>query len=115
MIASTALLALIPLVAAAGTTPPKPQKFVPPAPCATCTSTIYAGKNNGSLPVSPVVPGRVYDRFITIWLENTDFPSSAASATFQKIAAQGILLTNYNGVTHPSEPNYVASSKLSLR
>ena len=56
-----------------------------------------------------------YDRFITIWLENTDFDSAAASESFQKIAAQGILLTNYNGVTHPSEPNYVAASECVAR
>lgn len=42
-----------------------------------------------------------YDRFITVWLENTDFSAAAASPTFQKLASQGILLTDYNGVTHP--------------
>ena len=52
-----------------------------------------------------------YDRFITIWLENTDYSSAAAQSAFQQLAAQGILLTNYNGVTHPSEPNYVAASE----
>lgn len=88
----SALVALVPLVAAA--TAPKPQKFVPPAACPVCESDNYAGKNNGSLAVKPVVPGHVYDRYITIWLENTDFDSAAASATFQKLAAQGILLTN---------------------
>jgi hypothetical protein len=41
--------------------------------------------------------------------QNTDFSAAQASQTFQQLAAQGILLTNYNGVTHPSEPNYVAS------
>lgn len=50
-----------------------------------------------------------YDRFVTIWLENTDYASAAASSTFQKLAAEGILLTSYHGVTHPSEPNYVAA------
>lgn len=51
----------------------------------------------------------MYDRFITIWLENTDFESAASSATFQKLAKDGILLSQYHGVTHPSEPNYVAA------
>jgi hypothetical protein len=46
---------------------------------------------------------------VTIWLENTDFESAAASSTFQKLAKEGILLTQYNAVTHPSEPNYVAA------
>lgn len=51
----------------------------------------------------------MYDRFITIWLENTDYESAAASPTFQKLAQQGILLEQFHGVTHPSEPNYVAA------
>ena len=55
----------------------------------------------------------VYDRFITIWLENTDFSAAVGDPGFQKLASQGILLTNYNGVTHPSEPNYVAASESS--
>lgn len=73
------------------------------------------------------VKGKVFDRFITIWFENTDFdtaqadrmfPSSETSnclftdfwiANFQKYAQKGILLDNYFGLTHPSEPNYMAS------
>lgn len=51
----------------------------------------------------------MYDRFITIWLENTDYDSAAASPTFQKLAKEGILLDQYHAVTHPSEPNYVAA------
>lgn len=31
------------------------------------------------------------------------------SANFSWIASQGILLTNYLAITHPSQPNYVAS------
>ena len=30
-------------------------------------------------------------------------------ATFQKLAAQGILLDSHYALTHPSEPNYIAA------
>ncbi|ORX33461.1 phosphoesterase family-domain-containing protein [Kockovaella imperatae] len=85
------------------------DSFAPPAECPTCLSANYTGMPNGSLPLSPWVSGAAYDQIITIWLENTDFAAAAASSTFQKLAAEGILLTNYNGVTHPSEPNYLAA------
>ncbi|KAJ7738253.1 hypothetical protein DFH07DRAFT_966165 [Mycena maculata] len=42
------------------------------------------------------VKGKVFNRVIQVWLENTDFE-------------RGILLTNYNSLTHPSEPNYVGA------
>ncbi|KAJ9112662.1 hypothetical protein QFC19_000682 [Naganishia cerealis] len=73
------------------------------------TDNTSTGRNNGSLPIQPRIPGKAYSRFIQIWLENTDFDAAQASTTFSKLASEGILLTNYNGVTHPSEPNYVAS------
>ncbi|WOO85657.1 putative acid phosphatase [Vanrija pseudolonga] len=102
---AAALLALLPALAGAVTV----QKFVAPGPGPLQQSPTYAGYTNGSLPIQKVVPGKAYDRFITIWLENTDFATAVADPTFQKLASEGILLTNYNGVTHPSEPNYIAS------
>lgn len=56
-----------------------------------------------------IVKGRVFDRFITIWLENTDFSAAIADPNIKTFIDQGILLDNYFSVTHPSEPNYVAS------
>jgi len=56
-----------------------------------------------------IVSGKVFDRFVTIFLENTDFSASVADPNFAALVKQGILLTNYFAVTHPSEPNYVAS------
>ncbi|KAJ3104520.1 hypothetical protein HDU97_009133 [Phlyctochytrium planicorne] len=53
--------------------------------------------------------GKYFDKVVTIILENED-----ASAVFQDpyfgttLAQKGYLLTNMNGVAHPSEPNYVA-------
>lgn len=55
------------------------------------------------------MPGQVFDRFIQIWLENTDFAQAQSNSVFQNLSFQGILLTSYYAVTHPSEPNYIAS------
>ena len=75
------------------------------------------------------VPGKTFDRFGVIFCENTNFEIAAGDrkplscppnfkadfkilmriANFAWIAEQGILLTNYHGVVHPSQPNYVAA------
>lgn len=55
------------------------------------------------------VKGKVFDRFVTVWLENTDFSKAQADPNLQWLASHGITLNNYFGVTHPSEPNYVAA------
>ena len=55
------------------------------------------------------VPGRAFDRFITIWLENQDFESVDRNNDIDVLTKQGILLTQYYGLTHPSQPNYLAS------
>ncbi|QLL30372.1 hypothetical protein HG536_0A01890 [Torulaspora globosa] len=55
------------------------------------------------------VKGAAFDRMVVIWLENTDYDKAAGQEDMQWLASQGILLDNYWGVTHPSEPNYVAS------
>lgn len=55
------------------------------------------------------VKGAAFDRMVVIWLENTDYDKAAGEADMQWLASQGILLDNYWGVTHPSEPNYIAS------
>lgn len=55
------------------------------------------------------VSGKAFDRFITIWLENTDYKKSEGDKNLLWLASKGITLGNYFAVTHPSEPNYVAS------
>ncbi|KAL4889892.1 phosphoesterase family-domain-containing protein [Aspergillus ambiguus] len=64
------------------------------------------------LPYSPVsnVKGLSFNRFVNIWLENTDFDKAANDPHLSKLAKKGLLLTNYYAVTHPSEPNYCASA-----
>ncbi|KAF9883918.1 hypothetical protein FE257_002661 [Aspergillus nanangensis] len=64
------------------------------------------------LPHSPVsnVRGLAFNRFVNIWLENTDFEAAANDPHLSKLAKKGLLLTNYFAVTHPSEPNYCAAA-----
>ncbi|KAL8291389.1 hypothetical protein RQP46_002367 [Phenoliferia psychrophenolica] len=84
--------------------------FQPPALGPTSTSTNYTGASNSTLVNSPVVPGKAFDRFIQIWLENTDFATAASSPVFQSLTSKGMLMSGYHGVTHPSEPNYIAAA-----
>lgn len=55
------------------------------------------------------VAGKAFNRFVMVWLENTDYSLASTDPNLQMLASQGITLTNYFGVTHPSQPNYVAS------
>ncbi|KAF9229735.1 phosphoesterase-domain-containing protein [Gyrodon lividus] len=87
----------------------KAPTFTSPAPAPTDTSSFYIGASNGTLTNSPLVPGAAFDRIIQIWLENTDFSQAAAQAVFQNLSTQGITLSAYYAVTHPSEPNYLAA------
>ncbi|KAH8989929.1 phosphoesterase family-domain-containing protein [Lactarius hatsudake] len=101
------LLLLIPAVLAAQASAPQ---FVPPSEGPLVESTNYVGANNGSLSKSTVVAGKSFDRFIQIWIENTDFESANSTAAFTDIAKQGIFLDQYYAITHPSEPNYMAAA-----
>ncbi|KAK3371532.1 phosphoesterase family-domain-containing protein [Lasiosphaeria ovina] len=56
-----------------------------------------------------LVPGRAFDRFITIWLENQDYAKAAVDANIADLKRRGILLTRYYAHTHPSQPNYLAA------
>ncbi|KIY65389.1 phosphoesterase-domain-containing protein [Cylindrobasidium torrendii FP15055 ss-10] len=69
----------------------------------------YTGFSNSTLNDQNVVPGASFSRFIQIWFENTNFAVASSTPAFQKLAAQGVTFSRYMAVTHPSEPNYVAS------
>ncbi|OAL33416.1 hypothetical protein AYO20_07272 [Fonsecaea nubica] len=62
--------------------------------------------------LSPVsnVKGIAFNRFYQIWLENIDYSAAAGDPNQKFLASQGITLTNYFAVTHPSEPNYCAAA-----
>ncbi|KAL8292154.1 hypothetical protein RQP46_001620 [Phenoliferia psychrophenolica] len=86
------------------------QTFVKPSLSPTQqNATNYVGLSNGTIVNPPHVPGKAFDRFITIMMENTDFDTAAGSATFQKLASKGILFSDYYAITHPSMPNYIAA------
>ncbi|KAI8884110.1 phosphoesterase-domain-containing protein [Backusella circina FSU 941] len=58
---------------------------------------------------APKAPkGKAFDHFIQIWFENMDFETVNNNSDFRSLVKEGILLDNYNAITHPSEPNYVA-------
>ncbi|KAI7889145.1 phosphoesterase family-domain-containing protein [Mucor mucedo] len=58
----------------------------------------------------PKVPkGKAFDHILQIWFENTNFNDANSTPGFSKLLKKGILLDNFNAVTHPSEPNYVAA------
>ncbi|KAI9022821.1 phosphoesterase family-domain-containing protein [Phycomyces nitens] len=54
--------------------------------------------------------GKAFDHILQIWFENQDFEVIDALPHFNQLKSQGILLTNYNAITHPSEPNYIAAA-----
>ncbi|KAK4234025.1 hypothetical protein C8A03DRAFT_19008 [Achaetomium macrosporum] len=92
------------------TTEPTPLSSRPPETTVEpALSSISAGQAT-AVPQSPVsnVAGKGFDRIVQIWLENTNFDASARDPSMSWLASQGILLTNYYAVTHPSEPNYAA-------
>lgn len=55
------------------------------------------------------VSGKAFDRFIVIWLENTNEKDAADDPDLHWLSKYGITLTNYWALAHPSEPNYIAS------
>ncbi|KAK0546745.1 hypothetical protein OC846_005140 [Tilletia horrida] len=83
--------------------------FAPPSDGPTVQSVNGNGMNNGTLKNGPTVTGKAFDRIIQIWLENTDAATAFSTPAFMDLAKQGISLTSSYGVTHPSEPNYLAA------
>ncbi|KAI5918361.1 acid phosphatase phoa [Camillea tinctor] len=61
--------------------------------------------------LSPVshVKGKAFDRIAIIWLENTDYDMAIGDPNLAWLAERGIVLSGYHSVTHPSQPNYIAS------
>ncbi|KAL3424928.1 phosphoesterase [Phlyctema vagabunda] len=64
-----------------------------------------------ALTLSPTssVKGKTFDRFVSIFLENTDFSMAASDPNLAALAKKGITLTNYKATTHPSQPNYISA------
>ncbi|KAJ7088900.1 phosphoesterase family-domain-containing protein [Mycena belliarum] len=85
------------------------QVFEPPSKGPLVQTSNYTSFSNNTLHNPRIVKGKAFDRIIQVWLENTDFETAATTPVFEELAKQGLLFTNYNSVTHPSEPNYVAA------
>ncbi|KAJ7617124.1 phosphoesterase family-domain-containing protein [Roridomyces roridus] len=85
------------------------QVFSPPSKGPLVQTANYTSFSNTTLHDHKVVKGKVFDRIIQVWLENTDFDVAGSTPIFESLSSQGITFTNYHGVTHPSEPNYIAS------
>lgn len=61
------------------------------------------------LVASAVASGTWFDRLYVVVFENTDYSVAIADPNFNKWAQKGKLLTNYHAVSHPSQPNYIAT------
>lgn len=51
--------------------------------------------------------GQWFDRFVVVVLENTNKDVAFSDPFFSKMAHMGMLLSQYHGTTHPSQPNYI--------
>src|SRR5256885_14233005 len=51
---------------------------------------------------------KVFDRILIIVYENQLQSNGLENDYMRKLAARGALMSNYFGVAHPSQPNYVA-------
>ena len=105
---SLAVLAALPAVVLGG--PAKraiSQPFVKPAESPFSASSNYVGQNNGTLPKTKYTPGKVFDRYIQVWLENTDFQTAASTPEFQALAKEGLVLDSYYAVTHVSRHSQI--------
>ncbi|KAN0110208.1 acid phosphatase [Hyaloscypha variabilis] len=80
------------------------------SPTATDVADVYAAQAT-ALTLSPTsnVKGAAFDRYVSIWFENTDFETAQADPNFQFFAKKGITLSSLVCATHPSEPNYMAA------
>ena len=59
----------------------------------------------GDAAMVPPVKGKDFDKMMVVVLENRDYSAILSDKVFEKISDKGILLTNYHGTTHPSQPN----------
>ncbi|KAF4988002.1 hypothetical protein FGRMN_10050 [Fusarium graminum] len=57
------------------------------------------------------VKGKAFDRIAVVYFENENYEKAFGdlTANFSWFRSKGVTLSNYFGVTHPSEPNYMAA------
>ncbi|KAF2198612.1 acid phosphatase PHOa [Delitschia confertaspora ATCC 74209] len=83
---------------------PKPTA-IQPSPSEIAASKLSAP----ALSPTSSVEGKAFNRIIQIWLENTDYDLAASNPDMKWLANQGITLTNFWALTHPSQSNYAAA------
>jgi acid phosphatase len=52
---------------------------------------------------------KAFDKIFIIVFENENASTVMQNSYFASLAGRGVRLTNYHGVTHPSQPNYIAA------
>jgi hypothetical protein len=58
--------------------------------------------------ISPPLAWKEIKKVVVIVLENSDVDSTLSLSHFNRLAKKGAFLSNYYGITHPSQPNYIA-------
>ncbi|KAI8914529.1 phosphoesterase [Gorgonomyces haynaldii] len=58
--------------------------------------------------VAAPVSSAPFDRIFVITLENQSYKTATSNPYLGQLAQKGRLLTDYHGVTHPSQPNYIS-------
>jgi hypothetical protein len=68
--------------------------------------------DSGNTPANPtdreLKVGDIFDRFLMIVLENMDYDAVMSDSYFQNLKTQGALFSNFDALSRPSFPNYVA-------
>ncbi|CAG8756018.1 5947_t:CDS:2, partial [Racocetra persica] len=61
--------------------------------------------------VNAIVTGTYFDRIVLVMFENTGYNKTIVQPYFQNltIRSNGLVLSNYFAVAHPSQPNYIAT------
>jgi len=55
---------------------------------------------------------KAFERIFIIFLEDKSEQAVVGNAFMKDLASRGVRLTKYFGVTHPSQPNYIAATRL---
>jgi len=58
--------------------------------------------------------GKYFDRVIIVVFENTNYSEAMKESFFTKLANEGANFTNFNSLTHPSQPNYIGLTSGSI-
>ncbi|KAG0053231.1 hypothetical protein BGZ83_001469 [Gryganskiella cystojenkinii] len=82
------------------------------ASLAVLASVAFAAPTKSTAPTKSAATapkGAAFDHVFIIFLENTDYSLAYSDSTFQSLLSKSVLLDNYHGLTHPSQPNYLSA------